>query len=159
MTPWIERILQEFPADLARVWIAADPDDVLLDEQVLSSLRARGFEALPFEDSVAFRAEYEERYRSAWDRGEDGPSKALVLHLRGTDTDALPWDYLRQARKVSLSLADLFPKLSYGVVRRIGTEDLESLFEAQSRYAAQSVGEAGTKEFILNPLVSGNLVE
>ncbi len=150
MTCWIERILQEFPADLARVWIAADPDDVLLDEQILSGLRARGFAALPFEDSVAFRAEYEERYRAAWDRGEDGPSKALVLHLRGTDTDTLPWDYLRQARKVSLSLADLFPRLSYGVVRRIGTEYLESLFEAQSWYAAQSMGEAGTKEFILN---------
>ena len=55
MSPWIERILKEFPADLSRLWIAADPDDVLLDEQVLSGLRERGFEVLPFEDSVAFR--------------------------------------------------------------------------------------------------------
>lgn len=36
MSPWIDRILKEFPADLSRLWIAADPDDVLLDEQVLS---------------------------------------------------------------------------------------------------------------------------
>jgi hypothetical protein len=63
MSPWIDRILKEFPADLSRLWIATDPDDVLLDEQVLSGLRERGFEVMPFEDSVAFRAEYEDRYR------------------------------------------------------------------------------------------------
>jgi len=113
MSPWIERILKEFPADLSRLWIAADPDDVLLDEQVLSGLRERGFELMPFEDSVAFRAEYEDRYRSAWDRGKAAPAKALVLHLRGINISDLPWDYLRQARRVSLSLANLFPKLSY----------------------------------------------
>ena len=39
MSPWIDRILKEFPADLSRLWIAADPDDVLLDEQVLSGRR------------------------------------------------------------------------------------------------------------------------
>ena len=105
MSPWIDRILKEFPEDLSRLWIAADPDDILLDEQVLSGLRERGFEVLPFEDSIAFRAEYEERYRSAWDGGEVAPAKALVLHLRGTDTSALPWDYLKLARSVHLSLA------------------------------------------------------
>ena len=63
MSLWAERILKEFPADLARLWIASDPDDVLLDEHILSGLRTRGFEVLPFEDSVVFRSEYEERYR------------------------------------------------------------------------------------------------
>ena len=52
MSDWIDRILIEFPADMSRLWIAADPDDVLLNEQVLASLRERGFELLPFEDSV-----------------------------------------------------------------------------------------------------------
>lgn len=149
MSLWIDRILNEFPSEVARLWVAADPDGVLLDEQILSLLRERGFEVLPFEDSVSFRAEYEERYRAAWDRCEDGPTKALVLHFRGTNVIDLPWDYLRQARRVSLSLADLFPKLSYGVVRQIGAEYLEPLFEAQSRHASQSLGEAATKEFVL----------
>ena len=149
MSPWIDRILKEFPADLSRLWIAADPDDVLLDEQVLSGLRERGFELMPFEDSVAFRAEYEDRYRSAWDRGEDAPAKALVLHLRGTNISDLPWDYLRQARRVSLSLANLFPKLSYPVVRQIGAEHHEALFAAQAKHASQALGESATKEFVL----------
>lgn len=149
MSPWIDRILKEFPADLSRLWIAADPDDVLLDEQVLSGLRERGFEVLPFEDSIAFRAEYEERYRSAWDGGEVAPAKALVLHLRSTDTSDLPWDYLKQARSVSLSLANLFPRLSYPVIRQIGAEHHEVLFAAQAKHASQVLGESATKDFVL----------
>lgn len=149
MTAWVDRILKEFLADLARLWIVADPDDVLLDEQVLSGLRERGFEVLPFEDSVAFRTEYEERYREAWDQGQPAPSPALILHLRDTNVSDLPWDYLRQARRLSLSLAELFPKLSYGVVRQLGGEMLEPLFEAQARHAHQALGEAATKEFML----------
>lgn len=149
MSAWTDRILQEFPADLSRFWIASDPDDLLLDERILHGLRERGFEVLPFEDSVAFRTEYEERYRAAWDRGEEGASSALVLQLRGTDLNALPWDYVRMGRKVSLSLADLFPRLSYGVIRQIDSEYHEALFLAHNRHATQPLGEGATKDFIL----------
>lgn len=149
MSAWIDRILKEFTSDLARLWIAADPDDVLLDERVLAGLRECGFEVLPFEDSVVFRAEYEERYRAAWDLGESGPARALILHLRGTNVGDLPWDYLRQARQVSVSLANLFPKLSYNVVRQIGPEHHEALYAAQMQHASQALGESLTKDFIL----------
>src|SRR5450759_2639139 len=149
MSLWIERILKEFPAELARLWIVADPDDVLLDERVLSEMRARGFDVLPFEDSIVFRTEYEERYRAEWDQGKVGPARSLVLHLRGTNINDLPWDYLRQARKVSLSLADLFPKLSYSVVQQIGAEYLEQLFEAHEIELQSVRGESETKDFIL----------
>lgn len=148
MSLWTDRILSEFPADLARFWIAVDPDNVLLNEQVLAVLRERGFEVLPFEDSVAFRAEYEERFRQAWDRNEKAPAKALVLHCRESQADNLPWDYLRQARIVRLSLANLFAKLSYGVIQQLGTEYLEAMFDPYARHASQSLGEA-TKEFVL----------
>lgn len=149
MSAWTDRILQEFPADLSRFWIACDPDDLLLDERILHGLRERGFEVLPFEDPVAFRTEYEERYRAAWDRGEEGTSKALVLQLRGTDLNTLPWDYVRMGRKVSLSLADLFPKLSYGVIRQMDSEHHETLFLAHNKHATQPLGEGATKDFIL----------
>jgi hypothetical protein len=96
-----------------------DPDDVLLDERILSGLRVRGFEVLPFDDPIVFRADYEERYRRAWDRGEESPAKALVLALRAGSSNELPWDYLRQGRTVHLSLANLFTRLSYGVVRQL----------------------------------------
>lgn len=149
MSTWTDRILQEFPADLSRFWIACDPDDLLLDERILHDLRERGFEVLPFEDPVSFRMEYEERYRAAWDRGHQGASMALVLQLHGTDLNALPWDYLRMGRKVSLSLADLFPRLSYGVVRQMDSELHEALFLAHNKRATQPLGEGSTKDFIL----------
>lgn len=149
MTKWANRVLKEFPADLARFWIVADPDDVLLDERLLSALRERGFSVLPFEDSVAFRAEYEERYRAAWDRGEPGPSPALILHLCGTEVSGIPWDYRRQARLASLSLSHLFPKLSSSVVRQLDGEMLPLLYEAQEKHAHHPLGEAATKDFVL----------
>lgn len=149
LSPWIERILKEFPADVARLWVAADPDDVLLDERLLAELRERGFDLLPFEDSVVFRAEFEARYREAWDRGEQGPAKALILHLAHADSSELPWDYLNQARIVRLSLADLFPQLSYSVVRQLASEHRQTLFAAQVKFAKQALGDIATREFQL----------
>ena len=146
---WVNCILGEFQSDLSRLWIVSDPDGVLLDEHVLAGLRERGFETLLFEDSIAFRAEYEERYRTAWDQGEAPPSDALILHLRGHQAGELPWDYLRHGRRLSLSLAELLPKLSYSVVRQLDNEMLPSLFEAQAQHASQVLGEAATKEFVL----------
>jgi len=149
---WVDRILKEFPADLARLWIVSDPDGVLLDEQILSSLRERGFEVLPFEDSVAFRVEYEQCYRMAWDAGAPAPYRALILQFASGDASKLPWDYLRQARRLSLSLANLFPKLSYTVVRQLGSEVMPALFDVQSKYAQQTLGETASKEFVLTHL-------
>lgn len=149
MSAWTERILAVFPVDVARLWIAADPDDVLLDEVVLSELRGRGFELVPFDDSMAFRAIFEERFRQHWDRGEPAAAKALVLHLRGRDTADLPADYLRDGRQVDLSLADLFPKLSYSVLRQLDPASLSAVFDAHDRFASQPLGDSATREFVL----------
>jgi hypothetical protein len=109
MSQWTDRILSHFTADLTRLWVACDPDDVLLDEKLLAELRSRGFEVMLYEDPFAFRAEFEERYRGAWDRGEAGPAPSLVLHLRGADQNVLPWDIVHHGRVARLSLAELFP--------------------------------------------------
>ena len=89
MSQWTDRILNHFTADLTRLWVACDPDDVLLDEKLLAEMRGRGFEVMLYEDPFAFRAEFEERFRGAWDRGEAGPSASLVVHLRNADQDVL----------------------------------------------------------------------
>lgn len=152
MMSWTERILQPFQEDLSSFWIASDPDNLLLDERILQVLRDRGFEVLPFEDSIAFRVEYEERYRAAWDKGATGTSKALVMQFPGTDLKVLPWDYLQRARMVNLSLADLMPKLNSSVIRQIDSAHLETLFAAHNSFASQVLGESLTKEFLLTHL-------
>ena len=142
MSGWTDRILREFPSDLSRLWIAADPDNLLLDGHMLASLRERGFDVLPFEDSIAFRVEYEEKYRTVWDHGDAAQADALILQHRSSNPDDLPWDYLRYGRRVSLSLANLVPKLSYSVVRQVGSEHYEAIFDALAKYAPQPLGEA-----------------
>lgn len=149
MSVWQDRVLRDFVPDLARLWIVADPDNVLLDESPLAELRRRGFEVLPFEDSIAFRAEFERRYRTEWRQGRPGPANAVILHWKSDDVSGLPWDYLQTGRRVRLSLSDLLPKLAPGVTRQVGPEHLGQLFEAQASHATQVLGESATKEFVL----------
>lgn len=149
MNTWIAGIFEHFVADLAKLWIACDPDDILLDEKLLSELRARGFEVLQYEDPFAFRAEYEERYRAAWDRGKPGPSPSLVLHLRSADANELPWDIVHHGRVVRLSLAELFPRLSYSAVQQVEPEHLAGLFRAHQAELQSVRGENESKDFIL----------
>ena len=100
-----------------------------------------------YEDPFAFRAEFEERFRSAWDRGEPGPSPSLVLHFRSADPNTLPGDILRHGRIVQLSLAELFPKLAYNVVQQVEPEQLAMLFLATELQSKRSENES--KDFIL----------
>ena len=149
MSQWSERILSHFTADLTRLWVACDPDDVLLDEKLLSELRGRGFEVMLYEDPFAFRAEYEERYRAAWDRGEAGPAPSLVLHLRSADANELPWDIVHHGRVVRLSLAELFLRLAYSAVQQVEPEHLAGLFHAHQTELQSARGENESKDFIL----------
>ena len=149
MSAWIARIVREFPSELSRFWIACDPDSVLLDAHALQALRERGFELLSFEDSIAFRAEYEDRFRSAWDKREQAPAHALILHLASSESDRLPWDYQVQARVVRLGLADIFQKLSYPALRDIDQEHYERSFETHQAHATHVLGDAATRDFIL----------
>ncbi|WP_371360358.1 BREX-3 system phosphatase PglZ [Pseudomonas sp. KT_2_4] len=149
MSQWSERILSHFTADLTRLWVACDPDDVLLDEKLLSELRDRGFEMMLYEDPFAFRAEFEERYRAAWDRGEQGPAPSLVLHLRRADANELPWDVVHHGRVVRLSLAELFPRLAYSAVQQVEQEHFAGLFHAHQTELQTARSENESKDFIL----------
>ncbi|MDO4232323.1 MAG: BREX-3 system phosphatase PglZ [Lautropia sp.] len=151
---WHQRILQSFTTDLSLVWVACDPDAVLLDEKLLSELRSRGFEVMSYDDPFSFRVEYEERFRSVWEANAPAPSSArthaLIVHLRGDDANDVPWDILHNARPpVRLSLAELFPKLTYGAVRHVEPERLALLFEAQQAELQSVRGESESKDFIL----------
>ena len=149
MSQWTEGILSPFTADLTRLWVACDPDDVLLDEKLLSELRGRGFEVMLYEDPFAFRAEFEDRYRGAWDRGEPAPAPSLVLHLRGSDPNVLPWDIVHHGRVVRLSLAELFSKLAYSAVKQVEPQHLAVLFDAHETELQSVRGENESKDFIL----------
>lgn len=149
MNQWTERILSHFTVDLDRLWVACDPDDVLLDESLLAALRSRGFELMLYEDPFVFRTEFEERYRTAWDQGLPGPTPSVVVHWRGADPSDLPWDIGHYGRVVSLGLAQLFPRLAYNVVKQVEPENLAALLEAHDTELEGVRGENESKDFIL----------
>lgn len=148
MSSWRDQFLKEFTPEVARLTVVADPDGLLLEEGVLEGVRERGFELIPFEDHIAFRYAYESKFRSRWDRGEN-TDLVVVLRAQVADFDELPYDLLQTGRRLSFSLSDIFPSLSYPVVAALDRGDLDALYEAQRRYAPGRLGDNATKEFVL----------
>jgi hypothetical protein len=145
---WRDQILRSFTPQVSRLTLAADPDGLLLEEGVLTDIRERGFDLIPFDDHIAFRYAYESKYRTRWDRGE---STDLVVVLRAASADlaALPYDLLRAGRQLSFSLADLFPGLSYPVIDCLDRGDLDALWHAQANDSPGQLGDTATKSYVL----------
>lgn len=148
MDNWREQILKEFTPQVARLTLVADPDGLLTEEGVIQGLRERGYELITFEDPIAFRFAYESRYRSLWDRGEL-TELVVVLRAEMQDLGSLPYDLLQAGRKLSFSLGDLFPNLSYPVVEALDRADLNALYRAQLQYKPDKLGDNATKDFAL----------
>lgn len=148
MASWRDQILQEFTSRADHLTLVADPDGLLVEEEILAALRERGFDLLTFEDNVAFRLAYESHYRSRWDRGE-AVDTVVALQVLNLDPCTLPYDLWQNSRKLSFTLGDLFPNLSYPVVSNLDRSDLDALYRAQVLYNPQPLGDNATKDFIL----------
>ena len=144
---WRDRILGQLTPDVARLTLVADPDGLLLDEDILAAIHDRGFELIPFEDPITFRYVYESRFRSRWDLGKQ--KEMVVVSCRDGGLASLPFDLVQGGRRLSFNLGDIFPGLSYPVLTCLARRDLESLYKAWSRRAPNMLGENATKEFIL----------
>lgn len=148
MTDWRDRILQELTPGIARLTLVADPDGLLLEAELNQALRERGFEIVNFEDPVAFRLDYESRFRSHWDRGEDAQPE-IVLRTELQDLSTLPHDLLQSGRRLTFGLEGLFPAFSHRVVAALDRSDLEALFRAQEQHKPDQLGDDATKVFVL----------
>lgn len=148
MANWREQILKEFTPQVARLTLVADPDGLLLEEGILQGIRERGFELIPFEDHVAFRFAYESKFRSRWDRGEH-TDLVVVLRSESNSLNHLPYDLLEAGRKLSFSIGELFPNLSYPVVAALDRSDFDALYRAQVQHNPGILGDNVTKEFVL----------
>jgi len=151
---WRALILKDFTREIAaetRLTVVTDPDQLLTEQEILSELRERCFELVPFEDHVAFRFAYESRYRQVWDRGEK-TNLVVVLRSSSGEADALPFDLLEQAkhqeRCLSFSVAQLFPKLSPNVVLSLDRSCFQALYSALEPDTPR-MGEDATKDFVL----------
>lgn len=148
MSSWRDAILNGFVPNVSKLTLVADPDCLLTEEKLALELRGRGFDLIEFSDPVEFRYAYESKYRSIWDRGEHTD---LVVVLRSQDAElkSLPYDLLQAGRKLSFSLGDLFPNLSYPVIEKLDRSLLDELFDAQRKSPPDRMGDNATKDFIL----------
>ncbi len=145
---WRDYILQHFRTPVHRLTLVADPDGLMLEEDLLVAIRRNGFDLLPFNDPIAFRYAYESDYRQHWDSGQDTD---LVVILRSSEASlrSLPYDLLQTGRALAFGLPDLFPKLSYPVIRDLDVAYLQPLYEAYQRYTGPEMGDRASALFVL----------
>ncbi len=148
MTDWRNYILKHFQESVHRLTLVADPDGLLLEENLLFAIRRNGFDLLPFDDPIAFRYAYESDYRQHWDEGQDTD---LVVILRSSEADlrALPYDLLQSGRLLAFGLPELFPKLSYPIVKDLDLAHLPSLYAAYQQYYGAEMGDQASALFVL----------
>jgi hypothetical protein len=160
MSSWRDQILQEFTPKIARLTIVADPDGLLLEEQILASIRQQSYELIPFEDHIAFRYDYESRFRSRWDQNQDTELFPL-LRFSGNDFTSLPYDLLEAGRRLSFNLGDIFPKLSYPILAALDRNDWDPLYNARAQGLTRQLGENATKDFVLRHVfeIAPDLIE
>lgn len=146
---WRDQILKEFPPQLARLTLVADPDSLVGEEIILQELQAREYEVLLFENSFSFRFAYEDRYRAHWDRGEATPL-IVILPPGEPNLRLLPFDVWHTGRKLSFSLNHLFPHLYQPVVAALERSDFDKLYQAQRQENISGpLGDKATRDFIL----------
>jgi hypothetical protein len=148
VSSWRDYILQHFCEPLHRLTLVADPDGLLLEEELLATIRQCGFDVLPFEDHVAFRYAYESTYRRRWDEGQD-TDLVVILRSASASLRALPYDLLQSGRLLAFSLPELFPKLSYPVIRDVDRAYLQPLYEAYQDYAGPEMGDRASALYVL----------
>lgn len=147
---WRERILADLVPGIAPVTVTADPDGLLLDEELLEAVRGKGFELLTFEDPVAFRLAHETRFRPHRDSGRGGGNDSeLLLRLDHEDLGAVPHDLLQTGCPLRFGLSELFPGLSHAVLAVLDTADLDALGDARRERKPKPLGETATKDFVL----------
>ncbi len=148
MSEWREQIVRRLVPNTARVTAVSDADGLLRDPGVFQAIQAKGFAIVQFEESVSFRFDYESQFRSKWDVGEK--SELVVVFKPGEyEFNTLPADVLANAQRLSFTLKDIFPRLSYVVVSQLETIYYDALYRAQQQYATASQDETQTLGFVL----------
>ena len=148
MSNWRDYILHHFRQPIHRLTLVADPDGLMQEEELLAAIRHNGFDLLSFEDPVAFRYAYESGYRQHWDQEQD-TDLVVILHSPSASLRTLPYDLLQSGRTLAFSLPDLFPKLSYPVIRDLDRAYLQPLYEAYLKHTGPEVGDRASTLFVL----------
>lgn len=120
-----------------------DPDDIISTEDILTSVAALGFQIVNYDDPVAFRYFFEKNFR-------DKPVQKKLL-LKVTGYHYIPYDIESSFHNITLSLKELFPGLSYSVLKELDSEIYDRLYKVYSN-KGKNLGERETLDFVLKNL-------
>ena len=148
MARWRDTILKNFKPKISRLTLVADPDGLLTEEGMLTAIKERGFDLIPFDDPIAFRYAYESQYRRKWDKGQN-TDLVVVLRSAEPQLSKLPYDLLKSGRQLPLALHQFFPKLNYKVIAGLDQSYLDAVDEAYQQHDGNQLTERETKEFVL----------
>lgn len=158
---WQEKILAQIDARQSTIFLADDPDGLLLEESLQQALQAKGCELHFYEDSLLLRYYLEHKFEHMFETGGDTISspgakgqtgaKACVVSVDSNRfaVEATPYDIKQRATRLSLSLADCFPQLSYGVLESLQPEELNLLDAALVEYTPGNLNESASSDFVL----------
>ena len=144
MSTWRDIILADFREPVPPLSLVADPDHLLLDEILLSSLKDMQVEFIQYGDPVAFRYLFESRYRKVLEER----TLRLLVQVNDVPLEQMPYDLLQMGRKLTCRMQSIFPKLSPQVVKQLDARDLDDLFAVYGQYQG-SASHGETCDFIL----------
>lgn len=152
---WRSEVLTYFPSDVAaatRVTVVADPDALLLDDEVITELARRGFDVVPHRDPVEFRFYYESKHRLRWDAGE-ATSVVVSAPWARQDIGRIPYDLLVEAdangRVLDVSLGSIFPNLASDVLGELDRADLDAVWSVTQGLGRDDLGRNQTRDLVL----------
>ncbi len=148
MANWRDTILKNFKPKISRLTLVADPDGLLTEEGMLTAIRDRGFDLIPFDDPIAFRFAYESQYRSRWDQG---PKHRLGCGsaFRRTAVEQAALRFAQGGTAVDVRSPPVVPEAELPGDRRAGSQYLDAVDEAYQKHDGDLLTERATKDFVL----------
>jgi len=127
---WQDLILQQFGHEQTQSVVVVDPDRLMQDDVLISQLQAWRYDILNFTTEIAFRNEFEERYRSRWDRGEK--THIVVIVHSSEAARQLPYDLEKKSHVIEIGLHQVFPRLNRIVLADLDRHYYPALFQAHA---------------------------
>lgn len=147
---WRTIVLNRLIVGNARIRVVADPDGLLLDEDLLQDLENRGLMVLLYDDAWTFRVRYEEDFRTAWDNGQR--TKRLLVRATTRDLDVIPFDILNQSDPLYVSVSELFSHLDRHIMAELDPRQYDTAFGVDCLVASGRLNRRDTALRLLRAL-------
>ena len=155
MNKWQDIIIKDFFSFHSKLTVVYDPDNLLQDDLILIYLKEQGYVLIKFDDHINFRYVFETNYRQFWDNDEQ-TSFIILVYTQNTFKD-IPYDLYTKGRKLNYQLSDIFPKLSYPIIKELDKTLLNKLYSIYLLYNGPELTDTQTIIYVLKNLFNLDL--